>query len=88
MYQELLSILAVGLTLFAFIPYIVSIKKGKTKPHVFSWIIWGSTTFIAFLAQVKGGGGIGVLAIGISGVISIYISFLAWTKRTEIIISK
>ncbi len=87
MYQELLSTLAIGLTLFAFIPYIVSINKGKTKPHVFSWIIWGSTTFIAFLAQIKGGGGIGVLAIGVSGIISIYIAFLAWVKKSEITIS-
>lgn len=88
MYQELLSALGIGLTLFAFVPYIISIKKGKTKPHVFSWIIWGSTTFIAFLAQIEGGGGIGVLPIGISGIISIYIAFLAWIKKSEIIISK
>ncbi|MFW5431721.1 MAG: hypothetical protein ACKE5M_00565 [Methylophilaceae bacterium] len=88
MYQQFLSVLAITLTLLAFVPYIISINKGKTKPHVFSWIIWGSTTFIAFLAQVEGGGGIGVLAIGLSGIISIYIAFVAWVKKSEIIISR
>jgi hypothetical protein len=40
----------------------------------------GLNHLIAFLAQVDGGGGFGVLSIGVSGVISIYIAFLAWQK--------
>lgn len=46
-----LSVIAIVLTLVAFIPYIISILSGMTKPHVFSWVIWGITTFIVFLAQ-------------------------------------
>ena len=48
----ILSGLAIALTFVAFVPYIRSILQGVTKPHVFSWVIWGTTTVIVFFAQV------------------------------------
>jgi hypothetical protein len=36
MTKEILSAAAIALTFIAFTPYIRSILKGKTKPHVFS----------------------------------------------------
>ncbi|MES9971296.1 MAG: hypothetical protein ABW092_14785 [Candidatus Thiodiazotropha sp.] len=50
----------------------------RTKPHVFSWVIWGSTTFIVFLAQLEAGGGVGAWPIGISGLITLFIALLAF----------
>jgi hypothetical protein len=50
--------IAIALTLIAFFLYIRSI---------FSWIIWGCTTFIVFLAQLAAKGGVGAWAIGVSG---------------------
>ncbi len=38
--------LAIALTFVAFVPYIRSILQGVTKPHVFSWVIWGTTTVV------------------------------------------
>jgi hypothetical protein len=52
-YREILSVFAIAFTLIAFAPYIRSIIKDKIKPHVFSWFIWDSTTFVVFLAYVK-----------------------------------
>ena len=49
MVKELASGLAIALTLYAFIPYIRSIRYGEVKPHLFSWVIWGTTTFVVFL---------------------------------------
>lgn len=86
--KELLSIVAVVLTLAAFLPYIRSILKHESKPHVFSWVIWGSTTFIVFLAQREGGGGVGAWPIGISGVITLLIALLAWSRKSDISISR
>lgn len=86
--KELLSIVAVVLTLAAFLPYIRSILKHESKPHVFSWVIWGSTTFIVFLAQREGGGGVGTWPIGISGVITLLIALLAWSRKSDISISR
>jgi hypothetical protein len=83
MTKELLSAVAIALTIIAFFPYIRSIRRGATKPHVFSWIIWGSTTFIVFLAQLADAGGAGAWPIGVSGLITIYVALLAFTKRAD-----
>jgi hypothetical protein len=86
-YKAILSMIAIALTFFAFVPYIVSIYKGFTKPHVFSWVIWGSTTFVVFLAQLQDNAGIGAWPIGVSGTITILIACLAYLKRSDISIT-
>ena len=88
MYKEFFSLAAIGLTIYAFFPYIRSILQGKTKPHVFSWIIWGSTTFIVFLAQLADKGGAGAWPIGISGIITFYVAILAYLKKSDSSITK
>jgi len=87
-YKELLSIFAIVLTFVAFLPYISSILAGTVKPHVFSWVIWGMTTFVVFLAQLDDGAGVGAWPIGVSGLITIYIAFIAYIKRSDISITK
>lgn len=88
LYKEILSAIAITLTFIAFYPYIRSIILGETKPHVFSWIIWGSTTFVVFLAQLEDNGGVGAWPIGISGVITLFVAALSYVKRTDISITK
>lgn len=88
MYKELLSGVAIALTIIAFFPYIRSIHQGKTKPHVFSWVIWGSTTFIVFLAQLSGHGGVGAWPIGVSGLITLYVAVLAYRKTSDSVITR
>jgi len=83
MYKEIYSALAIALTFIAFLPYIKSILQGITKPHVFSWVIWGSTTFVVFLAQLADKGGAGAWPIGVSGVITLYVAFLAYLKKSD-----
>ncbi len=87
-YKEILSTIAIALTFAAFVPYIRAIVSGTTRPHVFSWIIWGTTTFVVFLAQLEGKGGVGAWPIGVSGTITIFIAFLAYVKRADITITK
>ncbi len=87
-YKEFLSIIAIALTFIAFFPYIRSIVLGETKPHVFSWIIWGSTTFVVFLAQLEDDGGVGAWPIGVSGVITLFVAALSYFKRADISITK
>ena len=82
-YKEFLSAIAIALTIIAFFPYIRSILKEETKPHVFSWAIWGSTTFIVFLAQLKDGGGVGAWPIGLSGLVTIVVAILAYLKKSD-----
>jgi hypothetical protein len=87
-FKEMISAIAVVITFTAFIPYIREIFKGTTKPHVFSWIIWGTTTFVVFLAQLEGKGGVGAWPLGVSGSITIFIAFLAYAKRGNTAITK
>ncbi len=87
-YKEILSAIAIALTLAAFLPYIRAIVIGTTRPHVFSWVIWGTTTFVVFLAQLEEKGGAGAWPIGVSGSITIFIALLAYVKRADITVTK
>lgn len=76
--KQLLATVAIAVTFAMFVPYIRSIRQGRTRPHAFSWIIWALVTFVVFLAQLAGHGGAGAWPIGVSGLITIYIALLAW----------
>ncbi|WP_417222146.1 hypothetical protein [Amphritea sp.] len=80
--------LAILLTFVAFVPYIRSILRGNTRPHVFSWFIWGITTVIVFFAQLEAQGGIGAWPIGLSGVVTVGVAVLAFLKRADISITR
>ncbi len=86
--KTLLSATAIALTFIAFLPYIRSILQDKTRPHVFSWVIWGCTTFIVFLAQRADDGGVGTWPIGVSGIITLYVAALAYWKKSDVEINK
>ncbi len=88
LYKEILSACAIAITFFGFYPYIRSIMLGETKPHVFSWMIWGITTFIVFLAVLEDKGGVGAWPIGISASITVFIACLAYIKRADITITR
>jgi hypothetical protein len=83
MIKEGLSAAAIVLTFAIFVPYIRSIRKGQTKPHVFSWVIWALGTFVVSLAQLAGAGGVGAWPIGVSGVIAAYIALLAYRNQCD-----
>ncbi len=86
-YKEILGVLAITFSIIAFYPYIRSIFKGETKPHVFSWVIWGFTTFIVFLAQLSDAGGAGAWPTGVSGIITMYVAYLAFRRHSDITIT-
>jgi len=88
MNKEIFSTIAIIITFYAFIPYIRSILTNQTRPHVFSWIIWGITTLIVFFAQLADNAGIGAYPIGISGTITIAVAILAYLKKADDSIKK
>lgn len=81
--KGVLSAIAFVVTIVLFAGYIRSIRINETVPHVFSWIIWAGGTFIVFLAQLAGGGGVGAWPVGFSACITGYIAYLAYRKRHE-----
>jgi hypothetical protein len=85
--KEIYCALSVLLTLVGFYPYITSIFKGQTKPHVLSWVIWSISTLVVFFAQLAEGGGVGAWPTLLSGLITTYVAVLAFLRRTEIVIT-
>ena len=49
-YKNILIILAGILTVCSYFPYIKSILKNETKPHLYTWLIWTFTQGIAATA--------------------------------------
>jgi hypothetical protein len=70
-YKLLVSIIAITLTFVGYTPYVKDIFKGKTKPHIFSWLIWGIVTAIIFALQVSAGAGFGSL-------VTLSVSLISW----------
>jgi hypothetical protein len=87
-YKELFAAVAIVLTFVAFVPYVVSIRAGRTKPHAFSWMVWGLGTFVVFLAQLADRGGSGAWPTGVSGIITACIAVLAYKLRSDTSITK
>lgn len=80
--HSLFAFVATAFALASYVPYIRDIRAGKTKPHIFSWTIWGLMTGIYFFAQLSEGAGIGSVVTGITAVICIYIVFASF-KQSE-----
>jgi hypothetical protein len=78
--KEFLGIIAIVIGLIGYIPYFATIFSGKTKPHAFTWFVWGLLTAIAFGGQVAGSGGAGAWVTGFTAFISFIIFALALVK--------
>lgn len=57
--SQIIAGLAIGLVLFAYIPYMVETVKGKVAPHPFSWLIWAMSATAIFFLQTANGSGTG-----------------------------
>jgi hypothetical protein len=76
-YKPLLGGAATAIALIGYAPYIYNTLKGKTKPHAFSWFVWGVLEAIGFTAQVVGHAGPGAWVTGFSSAVTFFIFFLA-----------
>lgn len=80
------GIIAIILTLGAYIPYIRDIIKGKTTPHAYTWFTFGLATALIFGLQISSGGGIGAYVTLIMS-ITIFIIFIFSLLKGETKIS-
>lgn len=88
MYEAWSGAIAMALTFAAFLPYIRAILRGRVRPHVFSWIVWGINTSAAFFIALEADGGIGAWAIGFSAVVTLYIAVLGHFKCSDLTITR
>jgi len=64
--KVILGATSVVACLAQYIPYIRNVIKGRTRPHIFSWFIWGLPAGIVFAAQLLNGGGAGSWVTGLT----------------------
>jgi hypothetical protein len=86
-FKVFVAIISVLMTLFGYFFYFKDIFAGKTKPHAYSWLVWGLLTAIAFFGQISDGAGPGSWVTGITAIISFVIVGLAF-KNSENNITK
>ncbi len=79
-YQAISGVVATVLALVGTVPYIWDVLQNKTKPHVFTWLIWLLLSVIALLGQINGGGGAGILIVGVTTLSTLAVLFLAVMK--------
>jgi hypothetical protein len=87
------TIIATTLGLIGFLPYLRDILKLKTKPHIYTWLIWSITQTTAVIGIIKGGGSWGGLNLIVGTIFVIAISIFSIkygskniTKRDTIIL--
>jgi hypothetical protein len=76
-YKFILGIISAFGGLFFFFPYIRDIFKKKTRPHLYTWLIWIFTQSISVYGMVKGGAGIGSFGLVIATVVVYFTFFLS-----------
>lgn len=75
--KEFLGAIAVVISIVSLFPYISDILKKKTKPHLYTWVIWTPLTFIAFFSQLAGNAGPGAWTTGVTAMLCLVILSLA-----------
>ncbi len=81
--KEFIGLVAVVLAFVGLIPYIIDIFRNKTKPHIFTWIVWAMVTFLAFIAQWQKGAGAGSWTTGVTGILTIFIALISLKKGSR-----
>jgi len=79
-YKIYLGIISSLVASLAYLPYFRDIFKGQTKPHIFSWFLWGLLGSITFSAQIIKGAGAGAWSNGITAIICFVIVALAFNR--------
>lgn len=76
-YKLIFGVIAVVLNLSSLGLYFHGIFLRSTKPHPFTWLIWGIVSSVAFFAQLSGGGGAGAWSTGVGSIACLSIAALA-----------
>jgi len=79
--KEFLALGATILIVVAYAPYVKDTLKGKTRPHIYSWLISGLITFIVFGLQLSHHAGWGALPTFAAATAGLIIFFLSLDGR-------
>lgn len=80
-YKIWLGYISLALAFISYVPYFWNIHRGKTKPHAFTWFVWGVLTAIGFSAQLVSGAGPGAWVIGLSSLLNFSVAGIGFWQR-------
>jgi hypothetical protein len=72
--KEIIGALSVVICLYSYGLYMWQIHKRLIKPHLFTWVIWGTLMLIGFAAQYADHAGPGSWNMGVSALITFIIA--------------
>ncbi len=78
--KDLYAFIAIGMMLSSRATYLTSMMKGRTRPHAFSWLIWGVISAIGLAAQIAEHAGPAAWVRGVGCVTCYVILALCWWK--------
>jgi hypothetical protein len=81
--KEVLGFLTIVLGILGNIPYILDTFKWKTKPHLFSNLIWLVMTTVVFFGQLRAGAGPGAWTTCTMAIITLFIFLLSFKYGTK-----
>ncbi len=67
------------ISIVVFVNYLLSVLRGQSKPHMYTWLIWSLTQGIAVAAILYGNGGWGGIGL-IMSTLSVYCIFILSLK--------
>src|SRR5215475_6486252 len=77
MLKDAFGLLSLVLSIVSYVPYLRSIFVANTRPHAFTWLVWGAVMAIAFVAQLYGRAGAGSWSTGLSAAFCLAIGIIA-----------
>src|SRR2546430_16011924 len=81
------SVIAIGISFVAYIPYVIDMFRGKNKPHIYSWTSIFLITCVVGYLQLVGGAGIGALPTLLGAIAYLVIIILCLRFGTKDIIA-
>ncbi len=77
------SVVASVIAIVFYYPYIRDIFLKKTKPHIYTWLIWSITMGTATMGVLKGDGNFGTISIGILTLLVTFVLVLSIKYGTK-----
>jgi hypothetical protein len=71
------------LAIYYAVPYIIDIIKGKTQPHLYSWLVWTILQVVGSFAHFSDGGGYGSLPLAVGALSCLTILLLSFKYGTK-----
>ncbi len=79
----ILAVIGVVLLVIGYIPYFRDVFQGKTKPHLYTWLIWFITQGTAAVASFYGGGKFGTISLIVGTILVFFITLLSFKYGTK-----